>query len=45
MIFDCECTECVWYENEECNAPGILITNGGVCDSYEQREEDEYEED
>lgn len=39
MIFDCECSECIWNEDGECNAPAVLITNGGVCDAYEESEE------
>ncbi len=45
MIFDCECIECIWNDGENCNAPTVMITIGigGVCDAYEEREEDETE--
>lgn len=43
MTFDCECNECIYNENGDCNAPYILITNGGACDQYEESENESEE--
>mgnify|MGYP007057676028 CR=1 FL=1 len=38
MTFDCECYECIYNEDGNCNAPFVLITGSGECDQYEVEE-------
>lgn len=35
MTFDCECYDCIYNTNGDCDAPFILITGDGACDQYE----------